>query len=131
MTSNLRILVVEDDYINQLYMKSLLSGEGIHVDSAANGLQALEKYDQNTYHVILMDAQMPKMDGFEATRIIREKEKAKNIHTPIFALTGYAVSNVEENFSAAGVDEFLLKPLDENKLIYLIKKYTAAVGDEV
>jgi CheY-like chemotaxis protein len=120
---NIRILVVDDEGINLLYLKSFLSRQGLQVESATNGLQALEKYDLNSYDIILMDGQMPKMDGFEATRIIREKEKEKNIHTPIIAITGYNLTNVKEKFIAAGADDFLIKPLDEDRLLCLIQKH--------
>ena len=123
---NIRILVVDDEGINLLYMKRFLSREGMQVDSATDGLQALEKYEFNTYDIILMDGNMPKMDGFEATRIIREKEKEKNIRTPIIAISGYAIASVKEKFITAGVDDFLGKPLDENMLINLILKHTLA-----
>jgi CheY-like chemotaxis protein len=119
----IRILVVDDEGINLLYLKSFLSKLGLQVESAVNGLQALEKYDLHPYDIILMDGQMPKMDGFEATRIIREKEKVKNIHTPIIAITGYNLANVEEKFIAAGADDFIIKPLDEDRLLCLIEKH--------
>ncbi len=121
--TKLRILVVEDDCLTQLYIKRFLSGLGMLVDTAINGFEAVEKYELNTYDIILMDGQMPKMDGFEATRIIREKEKEKNFHTLIIAVSGYAISNVEEKFVTAGVDDYLQKPLDENRLICIINKH--------
>ncbi len=69
-----------------------------------------------------MDGQMPEMDGFEATRIIREKEKDKGIRTPVIAITGYAVSGDEERFLKVGMDSYITKPFDENKLIETINK---------
>jgi len=129
--SKIRCLVVDDEGINLLYLKSFLSREGMLVDCATNGLQAIEKYDLNTYDIILMDGQMPKMNGFEATQIIREKEKEKNTHTPIIAITGYAIPDVEAKFIAAGVDDCLVKPLDESKLISLIQKHVAIVDGEL
>jgi PAS domain S-box-containing protein len=121
---HIRLLLAEDDGINQLYLKGLLTGHGILVDTAYNGLQALEKFDANSYDIILMDGQMPKMDGFEATRSIRIREQTKNTHTPIIAITGYAVSGDKEKFLASGMDDYVSKPIDENKLIELIEKYT-------
>ena len=94
------------------------------VDSAYNGLQALEKYDTAKYDIILMDGQMPQMDGFEATRIIREKETQSGIHTPIIAITGYAISGDEERFLKVGMDSYITKPFDENRLIEVIRKLT-------
>ncbi|HNW98881.1 MAG TPA: PAS domain S-box protein [Bacteroidales bacterium] len=120
----IKILLVEDDGINQLYMKSFLNKMGYKVDTAFNGIQALEKYDNSEYDIILMDGQMPKMDGFEATQIIREKELKSKKHTKIIAITGYAVTGDKEKFINAGMDDYIAKPIDENKLLELIKQYT-------
>ena|GEM_PF-537445 len=125
-----RLLLAEDDGINQLYLKGLLTGHGILVDTAYNGLQALEKFDINTYDIILMDGQMPKMDGFEATRSIRQREETKNTHTPIIAITGYAVSGDKEKFLASGMDDYVSKPIDENRLIELIHQYVIKNQEE-
>ncbi|MPM08614.1 Sensor histidine kinase RcsC [bioreactor metagenome] len=119
-----RVLLVEDDAINQMYLKGFLKSNGMIVDSAFNGLQALEKYESGEYDVILMDGQMPKMDGFEATRIIREKEKDSGKHTPVIAITGYAIKGDEERFINAGMDSYITKPFDENKLLEVIRKLT-------
>jgi len=120
--SDCRVLVVEDDTLNQIYLKSFLTSKGFIVDSAYNGLQAVEKFEIGKYNIILMDGQMPEMDGFEATRIIREKEKDKSIRTPVIAITGYAVSGDEERFLKVGMDSYITKPFDENKLIETINK---------
>ncbi|HPF01032.1 MAG TPA: PAS domain S-box protein [Bacteroidales bacterium] len=122
--SECKVLLVEDDALNQMYLKGFLSSKGMIVDSAYNGLQALEKYDAEKYDIILMDGQMPQMDGFEATRIIREKETQSGIHTPIIAITGYAISGDEERFLKVGMDSYITKPFDENRLIEVIKKLT-------
>ncbi len=119
-----KVLLVEDDALNQMYLKGFLSSKGMIVDSAYNGLQALEKYDAAKYDIILMDGQMPQMDGFEATRIIREKESQSGIHTPIIAITGYAISGDEERFLKVGMDSYITKPFDENRLIEVIRKLT-------
>jgi len=120
---NLKILVTEDDRINQLYLKGFLTGKGFQVDTASNGIEALEKFDLNQYDVILMDGQMPILDGFEATHRIREKEKTSGIHTPIIAITGYAVTGDKEKFQDAGMDDYISKPIDEARLVHLIQKY--------
>lgn len=122
--SECKVLLVEDDALNQMYLKGFLSSKGMIVDSAYNGLQALEKYDTAKYDIILMDGQMPQMDGFEATRIIREKETQSGIHTPIIAITGYAISGDEERFLKVGMDSYITKPFDENRLIEVIRKLT-------
>lgn len=119
----LKILVAEDDAINQLYLKEFLTHSGHIVDTAFNGLDVLEKFASGQYDLILMDGQMPKMDGFSATKIIREKELSRGSHTPIIAITGYAVSGDEEKFLRAGMDAYISKPIDETKLLNLVARY--------
>jgi PAS domain S-box-containing protein len=121
----LKILLAEDDGINQMYLKSFLNDQGWEVDTAFNGLQALEKFDKTKYDIVLMDGQMPKMDGFEATRKIREREKTLNIHTPIIAITGYAVSGDKEKFLDSGMDDYISKPVNETALIEMIISYVS------
>ncbi len=118
----IKILVAEDDAINQLYLSGFLKSQGWYVDTAPNGLIALEKYKKNTYDIILMDGQMPKMDGFETTQKIREIEKGNNddYRIPIVAITGYAIPGDRERFINAGMDDYVSKPIDENKLIEII-----------
>lgn len=119
----LKILLAEDDGINQMYLKSFLNEQGWEVDTAFNGIQVLEKFDLKKYDIILMDGQMPKMDGFEATRKIRIKEQESNTHTPILAITGYAVSGDKEKFLESGMDDYISKPVNEALLIETILKY--------
>jgi signal transduction histidine kinase/CheY-like chemotaxis protein/sensor domain CHASE-containing protein len=121
---NQKILLAEDDRINQLYLKGFLRGKGFQVDTASNGIEALEKFNLNQYDIILMDGQMPTMDGFEASRRIREMEKLSNTHTPIIAITGYAVTGDKEKFLDTGMDDYISKPIDEERLVHLIQKYT-------
>lgn len=125
---SLRILVAEDDAINQLYLSSFLKSQGWKVDTASNGFIVLEKFGLNDYDLILMDGQMPRMDGFEATAKIREleKEKSPSKHTPIIAITGYAIQGDRDKFIEAGMDDYISKPIDENLLIekihYFVQK---------
>lgn len=119
----LKILVAEDDAINQLYLKEFLVLAGHKVDTAFNGYEVLEKFTPGKYDLILMDGQMPRMDGFSATRIIREREAAHGVRTPIIAITGYAVSGDEKRFLEAGMDAYISKPIDESKLMELLRKF--------
>ena len=118
----IKILVAEDDAINQLYLAGFLKSQGWTVDTAPNGQVAYEKYQKNQYDIILMDGQMPKMDGFEATQKIREHEKqnSSNNRIPIIAITGYAIPGDRERFINAGMDDYVSKPIDENRLIEII-----------
>ncbi len=120
----LNILVAEDDAINQLYLAGFLRSQGWKVDTAANGLVAIEKFSGSAYDLVLMDGQMPKMDGFETTRRIREMEKSSGKHVPIIAITGYAIPGDRERFLDAGMDDYVSKPIDERKLIEIINRMT-------
>jgi len=116
------ILVAEDDAINRMYLSSFLLSQGWKIDIAKNGLEALEKWEQNKYDIILLDGQMPKMDGFEAAKIIREKEKANNSKTPIIAITGYTINEKNEQFVDAQIDDYVIKPINEADLLNKIAK---------
>ena len=106
------ILVVEDNLINQRVIVGMLKKCGFVADVAENGLEAIEAYDKKQYDLILMDCEMPEMDGFEATMEIRRKEKENNSgHVPIVALTAHAFDDIREQCLASGMDEFLTKPL--------------------
>lgn len=122
----MKILLAEDDAINQMYLKNFLENQGWQVETAKNGLQVIDKFKNETYDLILMDGQMPKMDGFEATRIIRSKEQENQLkHIPIIAITGYAVSEEKDKFLNAGMDEFITKPINEQKLLNIIDAVTS------
>lgn len=123
--ASLKILVAEDDAINQLYLAGFLRSQGWTVDTAANGLVAIEKFSANAYDLVLMDGQMPKMDGFETARRIREMEKESGKHIPIVAITGYAIPGDRERFLDAGMDDYVSKPIDERKLIEIIHRMTS------
>ena len=120
----LKILVAEDDAINQLYLAGFLRSRGWKVDTAANGLIALEKFRQNRYDVVLMDGQMPQMDGFETARQIRAMENESGLRIPIIAITGYAIPGDRERFLEAGMDDYVSKPIDESKLLEIIERVT-------
>lgn len=110
----LRILVAEDIALNQLLLKALLDEFGAMYEFAANGEEALEKIKANTYDLVLMDIQMPEMDGLEATRQIRNTLK---LDLPVIALTADITTDDVQKCKAAGVNDYLEKPIDE-KLLY-------------
>jgi PAS domain S-box-containing protein len=124
-SKELNILVAEDDAINQLYLAGFLRSHGWKVDTAANGMIALEKFRANKYDVVLMDGQMPKMDGFETTRQIRSLEENSGQRIPIIAITGYAIPGDRERFMDAGMDDYVTKPIDESKLVEIIERMTS------
>ena len=112
-----RVLLAEDHLINQHLVVTLLTKRGHLVKVAATGSQAVDMLAQETFDVVLMDVQMPEMNGFEATREIREREKAFNLHTPIIAMTAYAMKADRERCLAAGMDAYLSKPIKSDELL--------------
>ncbi len=128
---NIRILVVEDITLNQLLMKTLLDDFGFERDIAANGKIAIEKLQNQNYDIILMDLQMPEMNGFEATEYIRNTMHSK---IPIIALTADVTTVDLAKCKAVGMNDYIAKPIDErvlySKIIGLIKKpLLLPVGD--
>lgn len=115
-TGYLNILLVEDDRVNQLVLIKLLKKRGYSVELATNGQEAVAMYIAKKYDVVLMDIQMPEMDGIEATKMIREIEGHYNSHTPIIAITAYALEGDRERFIAIGMDDYLSKPIKMEEL---------------
>jgi two-component system sensor histidine kinase/response regulator len=106
-----RVLLAEDVKLNQILTQKLLARSGYQIDIAENGIQAVEALQKNDYDVILMDVQMPEMDGIEATRRIRELPGTKKFVT-IIALTAQAEGNTEDELRAAGMDDYISKPIN-------------------
>lgn len=118
MGSKLKILLVEDNLLNQRVVMFSLKKYQHEVVVANNGLEAIEKFSADKFDVILMDIMMPVMDGLEATVKIREIEKNQSVsqRTPIIALTANTMDNDREKCISYGMDEFLAKPFDIEKL---------------
>ena len=131
--SGAKVLVVEDNEINQLVAIGMLEGLGFDVSTADNGKYALQALDENTYDLILMDCQMPEMDGYEATGRIRQHENSTVASTPIIALTANAMSGDAEKCISAGMDDYLSKPFEpklfEEKLKHWVGKRSGDEGD--
>ncbi|OGO77747.1 MAG: hypothetical protein A2Y23_03885, partial [Clostridiales bacterium GWB2_37_7] len=115
-TEYLKILLAEDDSINQRVLIKLLKERGYNVELATNGQEAVAMFITKKYDVVLMDIQMPEMDGIEATKMIREIESHYNTHTPIIALTAFALDGDRERFIAIGMDDYLPKPIKMEEL---------------
>lgn len=111
------ILLVEDEYINRTLAVTVLEREGWKVTTAENGLQALDILQHTVFDLILMDIQMPELDGYATTGAIRRQEKKSGGHVPIIAMTAYAVRGDREKCLAAGMDGYLSKPVRSDKLI--------------
>jgi len=117
----LNILLVEDDLINQKVIMKMLQARGHKVEVAGNGEEALEIYETGKYDVILMDIQMPGIDGIETASRIRQMDGPDN-HTPIIALTAYALKGDRESFLSMGMDEYVPKPINMFELFAVIDK---------
>ena len=116
------VLIVEDMETNLIVAKALLGKQGYKTDVAKNGLEAVQKHKDYQYSLILMDCQMPVMDGFEATRQIRENEKQLGMdHVPIIAMTGNAFESDREKCFEAGMDDFISKPVEPDILAQKIR----------
>jgi len=114
---NKKLLLVEDNKANQIFMKVVLKKINLEFDIANDGIEAIDMFKSNRYDIILMDENMPNMNGIEATKQILEYEKKNNLaHIPIVALTANALKGDRQRFLEAGMDEYLAKPLDKNKL---------------
>ncbi|WP_052087922.1 PAS domain S-box protein [Paenibacillus wynnii] len=117
------ILVAEDDPVNQLVMTRMLNFLDYEVEVAGSGVEVLKGLERKSYDLIFMDIQMPLMDGLEAARKIREREAGVR-HTPIIAITAYALQGDREKCLAAGMDDYLPKPIPMEKLQSALEKWT-------
>jgi CheY-like chemotaxis protein/HPt (histidine-containing phosphotransfer) domain-containing protein len=124
-----RVLVVDDNDINQFVASEQLVQAGYEVDVAQNGQEAVAMVQQNEYAAVLMDCQMPIMDGYTATRAIREWE-GSDYHIPIIALTAHAMAGERDKVLAAGMDDYLAKPLRAQVLERMLDRYITAPGPD-
>jgi CheY-like chemotaxis protein len=106
-----RILVAEDHTVNWMLVEKLLAKRGHLAVNAANGEQALEKLQEEDFDLVLMDCQMPVLDGYEATRELRRRESSSGRHVPVVAMTAHAMQGDRERCLAAGMDDYLPKPI--------------------
>ena len=125
--SQLSVLLVEDQIINRKIVIQLLGRKGYKVSIAVNGKEAVEKTKKEKFNIILMDVQMPVMDGFDATKQIREYEKSEKIHTPIVAMTAHAMKGDKEKCIAVGMDYYISKPVNPEELYTTIEKFSVSI----
>ena len=116
-----RLLLAEDDAVIRQFLGLMLQRSNYHLDIAEDGLKVVEMWENDGYDLVLMDIQMPHLNGFEATSIIREKERQRGGHTPIIALTAHAGKEDEEHCLAAGMDAYISKPIDFKQSLQVIK----------
>ncbi|MGB0369759.1 MAG: response regulator [Opitutales bacterium] len=129
-TRSMRVLLVDDNEINRRVAVGILNKRQHQVEVAVNGIEAVKCFRQGRYDVILMDIQMPKMDGLEATRIIRDAEKEVSVRTPIIAMTAHAMNESRVECLEAGMDDFISKPLDRKLFIQMVESYSASNKEE-
>ena len=124
-----RVLVVEDNLVSQLVIVRFLEKAGYAVDVAQNGLEALDAVTCRSYAIVLMDCQMPLMNGFEAAAEIRRRERGNRV--PIVALTARAMKEDNQRCFEAGMDDFLAKPVDFRALTEKLERWIPVVTDQV
>jgi CheY-like chemotaxis protein len=120
------ILLAEDNAVNQTLAVRLLEKRGYAVSVAGDGQAAIAAFEKDSFDLVLMDIQMPGMDGFETTAKIREKEKLSGKHTPIIAMTAHALKGDQERCIAAGMDGYVSKPIRTSELLSAIDTQLAS-----
>jgi two-component system sensor histidine kinase/response regulator len=120
----LRILLAEDNAVNRLLATKILEKKGHTVVATANGMEALAALEKDHFDLVLMDVQMPEMDGFDATAAIRLKEKTTGLHQPVVAMTAHAMKGDDERCLAAGMDGYLSKPIRQEELEVILELYS-------
>lgn len=115
-----KILLVEDNMLNRMVARTILKSHGIIVTEALNGQLGVDMLKTSQFDLVLMDMQMPVMDGLTATKIIRNQISTE---IPIIALTANALKGEQDKCMAAGMNDFITKPFDESKLLQVILKY--------
>ncbi|MBF0136148.1 MAG: response regulator [Magnetococcus sp. DMHC-1] len=123
VSGKVRLLLVEDDPLNRRMLEALLQGLGIFPEVAKNGQEALDHLAVTDFDLVLMDCQMPVMDGFTASQELRQREAARGKHTPIIAVTAFALLGDAEQCQKAGMDDYLAKPVCRQDLLQLLDRW--------
>ncbi len=127
----MRILVADDHPLNQVFLKKLLSRMGMPEPVCVeNGKRAVEAAESRNFDIILMDCHMPEMSGFDATRLIRLREKSSLDHVPILAMTADAMLGTREKCLSVGMDEYISKPIDADELRHLMSQWVTFPDEE-
>ncbi len=130
LPTHIKVLAVDDHPVNQMFIEKILKKLGFtDVTLASTGMEALKALEEASYDLVLMDCQMPELDGYEATRIIRQREEENGKHLPVIALTANAMVGDREKCIRAGMDDYLSKPVQVDKLSEIIKRYAGNPED--
>jgi CheY-like chemotaxis protein len=121
----LRILLAEDNIFNQKVAVGMLEKMGHAVIVAGNGREAVEEYAKSRFDLVLMDIQMPEMDGPTATKLIRQQQQQAGVHVPVVAMTAHAMSGDREKYLAAGLDDYISKPISRDELAKAVERNSA------
>ncbi|MFL5728266.1 MAG: response regulator [Cytophagaceae bacterium] len=123
MGTSKKVLIAEDSSVIQNLTKKILEFQNFQISSVKNGKDVLKALDKDYFDVILMDINMPQMDGMACAKEIRGMQDKKKAAVPIIAITGNAKNYTEEDFKEVGINEYLPKPLDFDKLVDTVKKW--------
>ncbi len=124
MTQSKKVLVAEDSSVIQNLTKKILQIQNYQISSVKNGEQVLRQLENENFDIILMDINMPIMDGMECAKKIRALDDKEKAETPIIAITGNAKNYSMDDFKSVGINEYLPKPLNFDDLVETVKKYT-------
>ena len=122
-----RVLLVDDSPENRVLMRLLLARQPLTIDEANNGSEALELFEQNEYALVLMDIQMPIIDGYTATRMMRRIEERSGRRTPVVALTAHAYEEDIRRCREAGCDDHIAKPFKKKELLQCLARYLPGI----
>jgi CheY-like chemotaxis protein len=122
-----RVLLVDDSPENRVLMRLLLARQPLTIDEANNGREALELFEQNEYALVLMDIQMPIIDGYTATRMMRRIEECRCRRTPVVALTAHAYEEDIRRCREAGCDDHIAKPFKKKELLQCLARYLPGI----
>ncbi|MBI4843655.1 MAG: response regulator [Nitrospirae bacterium] len=128
--ANVRLLLVEDNPVNRKVALKILEKAGFAADVAENGKFAVEAVKKNAYDLILMDVQMPEMNGFEATAALRAMEKETGKHIPIIAMTAHSMKGDREECIQAGMDDYIAKPIEPQELVDKVTEWIKSANDK-
>ncbi|MGB3850132.1 MAG: response regulator [Tunicatimonas sp.] len=124
MSDKKRVLIAEDSSVIQNLTKKVLQFQNYDIESVKDGQKVIDKLEKESFDVILMDINMPKMDGMECSRQIRALSDPKKAQTPIIAITGNASNYSEDDFKEVGINEFIPKPIDFDVLVETVNRFT-------